>query len=133
MGVQDSGHGPSSDVTAATEASVTRQAAWIAARDATYGLGDTTDKVVATIERLKAAVDTNPIVFSDSDLVLDGNFIVFLATAPEAFWEESAAVPAATRQQLATDVGASLREPHPVPVGRSAAGDHRRHGLHRRG
>jgi len=83
------------DVTAAAERNVHRWAAWVAAHDATYGLGSTTDEVLAFVERRKAELNAEPVVFSDAPASLDGNFIAFLATAPSPLWSEATAAMAA--------------------------------------
>jgi len=83
------------DVTAASERNVRRWAAWAAARAATYGLGSTADEVIASVQRRKAELNADPIVFSDVPVPLDGNFIAFLATAPNQLWGEATAAMAA--------------------------------------
>jgi pimeloyl-ACP methyl ester carboxylesterase len=94
------------DVTAASERNVSRWAAWAAARDATYGLGGTTDEVMAFVQRRKAELNAEPIVFSDVAMPLDGNFIAFLTTAPSPLWSEATAAMAAM---------ATARTGDPVP------------------
>ncbi|MET3423697.1 pimeloyl-ACP methyl ester carboxylesterase [Actinoplanes tereljensis] len=77
------------DVTAADEGKIPRWAAWAAARDATYHLGDTVPEVIAHLKQLKAKLDAAPILFSDFDQPLDGNLAAFLAVAPSPLWAEA--------------------------------------------
>jgi pimeloyl-ACP methyl ester carboxylesterase len=78
------------DTLAGQEENVARWAAWAAARNAKYGLGETADQVLALVKRLKAQLYADPIVFSDvPEATLDGRFIAFLATAPSPVWTES--------------------------------------------
>ncbi|BCY11286.1 alpha/beta fold hydrolase [Actinoplanes sp. L3-i22] len=79
------------DVTAADERKVSHWAAWVAQRDATYHLGDTTGEVVALVKRLKKRLDASPIVFSDLDEQIDGSLAAFLAVAPSPAWADAAA------------------------------------------
>ncbi|MFL6076335.1 MAG: alpha/beta fold hydrolase [Mycobacteriales bacterium] len=79
----------SADVAAATERGVARQAAWIAARDTTYGLGDTPERVEAAILAMRRALDAEPVRFSDVEMPLDGSFIAFLASSPGPLWAEA--------------------------------------------
>jgi len=61
-------------------------AQWLAARDSTYGLGDTAAKVRATVLGLRQAADAHPWQFSDIAMPLDGSFISFLASASNLNW-----------------------------------------------
>jgi len=83
------------DVTAAEERKVPRWAAWAAARDARYHLGDTTDEVIALVKRLKAGLNAEPLVFSDLDDPIDGNLAAFLVVAPSPVWAEATSALAA--------------------------------------
>lgn len=50
---------------AANERSLHAWAAWTAARDATYGLGDTADAVLATVDRIERAASEEPLRVGD--------------------------------------------------------------------
>jgi hypothetical protein len=66
-------------------------AAWLAQRDAVYGLGDTAAKVRATVLTLREQGDAHPWQFSDLPQPVAGSFISFLAGSPNVGWEQAAA------------------------------------------
>jgi pimeloyl-ACP methyl ester carboxylesterase len=103
------------DVTAASERNVSRWAAWAAARDATYGLGSTADEVLALVKRRKAELNAEPIVFSDVDIHLDGNFIAFLASATSPLWGDATTAMAAMATARSGDPAPDAVKPIIMP------------------
>ncbi|GAA2048147.1 alpha/beta hydrolase [Catenulispora yoronensis] len=67
-------------------------AAWLAARNSTYGFGDTAAKVEATVLAMRQQADASPWKFSDLDATLDGSFIGFLAGGPNLVWDQAAPI-----------------------------------------
>ncbi|WP_236666932.1 MULTISPECIES: alpha/beta fold hydrolase [unclassified Nonomuraea] len=69
-----------------------RMAAWIAARDDTYGFGTTTKDVVAALEDMQKAYDADPLTFTDIGLTVDGTLIAEAAVRPSTQWPRAAQV-----------------------------------------
>ncbi|MCZ4126127.1 alpha/beta fold hydrolase [Streptomyces sp. H39-S7] len=65
---------------------------WLAARDSTYGLGDSAAEVRATVLAMRQAADAHPWQFSDLPLPLGGGFIAFLASATNFDWSRAAEI-----------------------------------------
>jgi len=84
-------------------------AQWLAARDATYGLGATAAQVRATVLGLREAADAHPWQFSDLSMPLDGSFISFAASAPNVDWDLAGRI----LQSMTTAVNGG---PAPQPV-----------------
>jgi pimeloyl-ACP methyl ester carboxylesterase len=76
----------------ATDRDFQRMAAWIAARDATYGFGDTKAEVVESLTRLREKFDADPLTFTDIGLTIDGRMIAEAAGQPSAGWPQVAGV-----------------------------------------
>jgi pimeloyl-ACP methyl ester carboxylesterase len=106
-------------VAAANQAQATRWAAWAALHNSTYGLGSTADQVLATVKQLRARLDASPVVFSDSTMPLDGNFIAYLASSSQVFWIDSTAAIQAMTTAKSGDVTPPVIAPiiSPPPAG----------------
>jgi pimeloyl-ACP methyl ester carboxylesterase len=76
----------------ATERDALRQVAWIAARDATYGLGSTADQVQRSILALQADYDSHPRTFIDMPQPVDGAMVAMLTIQPSPLWAQVAQV-----------------------------------------
>ncbi len=72
--------------TAAAERNFGRMAAWLAQRDATYGLGTTQEQVRAAVAELRRDYDANPRRFTDLPMVLDGVFVAVSASQSAGIW-----------------------------------------------
>jgi pimeloyl-ACP methyl ester carboxylesterase len=97
------------DTAKATEQNAARLAAWIADRNATYGLGSTPAQVRATLLAIKRNLDANPVKFSDVPTPADGNLVAFLARSVSPLWTEAS-------QALKELVGATSGTPAPPPL-----------------
>ncbi|MFC4114984.1 alpha/beta fold hydrolase [Nonomuraea zeae] len=65
-----------------------RMAAWLAERDAAYGLGSSKDEVVATLTEMRTSYDAEPLTFTDVDLTVDGRLIADIGSQPSVAWPE---------------------------------------------
>jgi pimeloyl-ACP methyl ester carboxylesterase len=70
----------------AAEQDAERFAAWVAARNATYGVGHTPAEVQAAIVALRADFDASPRKFTDLPGPLDGSLIAQVAAQPAPGW-----------------------------------------------
>ncbi|SFO31486.1 TAP-like protein [Actinomadura madurae] len=69
-----------------------RMAAWIAERNAVYGLGTSRRQVAATLERMRRSYDADPLTFTDIDLTVDGHLISQAAGSASPMWPRVAQV-----------------------------------------
>jgi pimeloyl-ACP methyl ester carboxylesterase len=111
----------------AAEQDAGRFAAWVAARNATYGVGGTAAEVRAEIISLRAAFDASPRVFTDLPGPLDGALIAQIAAQPSPGWPFAAQLlaelrdatgpeaPPAVKQALGGDDGGPSTPPPGLP------------------
>jgi pimeloyl-ACP methyl ester carboxylesterase len=69
-----------------------RMAAWIAERDAAYGLGASRGQVASTLEKMRRSYDADPLTFTDIDLTVDGHLISQVAGSASSLWPRAAQV-----------------------------------------
>ncbi|HEX6524718.1 MAG TPA: alpha/beta hydrolase [Streptosporangiaceae bacterium] len=69
-----------------------RFAAWIAARNSSYGFGTTAAQVSAALLALSRALDATPVTFTDISQPIDGSLVAGLTTQPSPSWPENAEV-----------------------------------------
>src|SRR5207237_7315075 len=69
-----------------------RFAAWIAARNGSYGFGTTPAQVSAALLAMSRALDATPVTFTDISPPIDGSLIAGLSTQPSPSCPENAEV-----------------------------------------
>lgn len=69
-----------------------RFAAWIAARDSSYGFGTTAAQVSAALLAMSRALDATPLTFTDISQPVDGSLVAGLSTQPSPSWPGNAEV-----------------------------------------
>lgn len=77
---------------AAAQRDFARFAAWIAARNGSYGFGATAAQVSAALLALSRALDATPVTFTDIPQPIDGSLVTGLSTRPSPSWPENAEV-----------------------------------------
>jgi pimeloyl-ACP methyl ester carboxylesterase len=95
---------------AATELDFTRLAAWIAARDRSYGLGATSAQVMSAVLRLENAYNGHPRKFAGLSFPINGSLIADTATQPSPLWPEAAEIFAELRDAKGTALPAAVKE-----------------------
>ncbi|SDI10068.1 TAP-like protein [Sinosporangium album] len=88
---------------AAAERAFLRQAAWIAARHETYGLGTTARKVYTEVLNLRRALDETQRRYNDLPMALDGGLISMWAGRGSPEWPKIAAAYRALRDSANGD------------------------------
>jgi hypothetical protein len=76
--------------TAAIQRDFGRFAAWIAARNSSYGLGTTAAQVSAALLALSRALYANPVTFTDISQPIDGSLVALLSSESSPLWPASA-------------------------------------------
>jgi len=77
---------------AAAQRDFGRFAAWIAARDSSYGFGTTAAQVSAALLAMSRALDATPVTFTDISQPIDGGLVAGLSTQSSPSWSENAQV-----------------------------------------
>ncbi len=103
----------------AAEQDFSRQAAWIARRNARYRLGTTPDAVRASVLRLEHAYDAHPKRYAET--VIDGRMISGLATRPSGDWDSAAQALAEMTHTPGLDAAVTGPPDRPVPVSAGTA------------
>ncbi|MFC7586157.1 alpha/beta fold hydrolase [Nonomuraea antimicrobica] len=67
-----------------------RMAAWIAERDAAYGLGASREEVVSALTALRKSLDAEPLTFTDPGLTVDGGRLAEAAGRSSTSWPDVA-------------------------------------------
>jgi pimeloyl-ACP methyl ester carboxylesterase len=78
--------------TAAMQHDSGRFAAWIAARNSSYGFGTTAVQVSAALLTMSRALDAEPVTFTDISQPIDGSLVAGLSTQPSPSWPGNAEV-----------------------------------------
>ncbi|GAA2214069.1 hypothetical protein GCM10009850_095330 [Nonomuraea monospora] len=91
----------------AAEANFGRMAAWLARRNALYGLGATTREVRAEVAKLVHAYDRSPRTYSDLPRPIDGSAIADLAKRNSTEWARAGKALAELRTAIAPSTGTS--------------------------
>ncbi len=95
---------------AAAERNARRMTAWIAERDDRFGLGDTPERVQATIITLSTDYDTNPRRFTDLPIALDGSFIAVAMIQDASIWPVAAQVLKESREATGPAAPPTVKE-----------------------
>jgi pimeloyl-ACP methyl ester carboxylesterase len=77
---------------AAAQRDFGRFAAWIAARNSSYGFGITAAQVSAALLAMSRALDAAPVTFTDISQPIDGSLVAGLSTRPSPSWPQNAEV-----------------------------------------
>jgi pimeloyl-ACP methyl ester carboxylesterase len=78
--------------TAAMQRDFGRFAAWIAARNSSYGFGTTEAQVSAALLAMSRALDATPVTFTDINQPIDGSLVALLSSESSPHWPGAAEV-----------------------------------------